>query len=79
MKYFIIILLIGLIAAFYPRSGKDKDPQAPGRKEKMAYLILSAGGLTLGILQAAGMNSTLAGWLDDIMELFFKMVTWSSV
>lgn len=73
MKIVIILLLIGLLAGFYPRSGKDSGTDAPGWRDKGAYLALSCVCMALGIMQQMKLFPVIADWMDDVMEVFFHI------
>lgn len=78
MKIMMILLLIGLLAGFYPRSGKEEGADAPGKREKWAYISMSFFCLVLGVLNYINFFPTIADWMDDVMEIFFRATGGSS-
>ncbi|MDF2921972.1 MAG: hypothetical protein K0R57_886 [Paenibacillaceae bacterium] len=73
MKYLVVLLLITVLVFFYPRPQAADKADNPSRKEKGAYLALAAITLSLGIMNMLEIFPVLAGWMDDVMEVMFRM------
>lgn len=73
MKFVWILLLVGMLALFFPYEPETDSPSEK-RKERFVYMILSSLGLTLGVLHQLGMFPLFADWMDDVMDILFHSV-----
>lgn len=79
MKIGVILLLIGILAAFFPYRRAEAYTKKQHRKEMGVYLLLSSAGLALGVMHQIGLFPTIAEWVDDMMEMVFQMAGGSPV
>lgn len=77
-----LLLVIGLLAAFFPytgKSGEDSKAKGDSRKEKKAYLIMAGAGVGLSVLHQLGWYPEIAQWIDEGMEFLFRFAGSSQV
>lgn len=76
-----LLLLGGMFAVFYPYTGSGSRAESGGgsRREKSVYLVMAGVGLSLGGLYQFGMYPKIANWIDEVMDLVFRMMGGSPV
>ncbi|MDF2935906.1 MAG: hypothetical protein K0Q90_1279 [Paenibacillaceae bacterium] len=73
MKIGAVLLLAAWLAVFFPRKNLEDGKTPADPKEKLAYALLSALGVTLCILQKWDKFPMIANWMDSGMMLIYRL------
>ena len=73
MKYAAVLVLAAWLAVFFPRKNLENEQQPASAKEKVAYAVLSAVGVSLCILQHWEMFPLIAHWMDNGMMVIYRL------
>lgn len=64
--------LIAGLALFFPRKEEQPAADAPGKREKIVYSIMSCVCLGLAVMYQMKLFPALASWMDNMMGVLFQ-------